>query len=145
MSLAASQLLLAVMGGAAIAGERADRSAEILAYLPAGRMRRLIFKLAIVATTAATGWAVYFLMGHFVYSAYSGAVSPAPRRIRNVFPLTVRRRRDRSHDVRRGLVVVGIPSESRPGDHRRRYPPLLLWGIVLITAGPILFEYEYFR
>ena len=40
-SIVISQLTLALLGGNAIAGERADRSAEFLAYLPVSRWRRL--------------------------------------------------------------------------------------------------------
>ena len=51
-----SQLTLALLGGNVIAGERADRSAEFLAYLPISRARALAAKLTLVASTAALIW-----------------------------------------------------------------------------------------
>ncbi|NQT12950.1 MAG: ABC transporter permease subunit [Planctomycetes bacterium] len=51
-----SQLTLALLGGNVIAGERADRSAEFLAYLPISRGRVLAGKLALVASTVALIW-----------------------------------------------------------------------------------------
>ena len=38
------RLTCALLGGNAIAGERSDRSAEFMAYLPVSRLRRLISK-----------------------------------------------------------------------------------------------------
>ena len=56
--LALSQLTLALLGGNAIAGERADRSAEFMAYLPVSRLSRLICKLGLAAVTAMVIWGV---------------------------------------------------------------------------------------
>ena len=55
-SLALSQLTLALLGGNAIACERADRSAEFLAYLPLARSRILAGKLVLALATAALIW-----------------------------------------------------------------------------------------
>jgi ABC-type transport system involved in multi-copper enzyme maturation permease subunit len=52
------QLTVALLGGNAIAGERADRSAEFMAYLPLSRPRRLASKLILIVTTMAVLWAV---------------------------------------------------------------------------------------
>jgi ABC-type transport system involved in multi-copper enzyme maturation permease subunit len=57
-SYAASQLTVALLGGYAIAGERADRSAEFLAYLPVSRARRLASKLILAAVVTAFIWAI---------------------------------------------------------------------------------------
>jgi len=51
-----SQLTLALLGGNVIAGERVDRSAEFLAYLPISRARALAGKLTLVASTVALIW-----------------------------------------------------------------------------------------
>jgi len=55
-SLMLSQFTLALLGGNAIACERADRSAEFLAYLPVARTRILAGKMALPLVTAATIW-----------------------------------------------------------------------------------------
>ena len=55
-SLALSQFTLALLGGNAIAGERADRSAEFLAYLPLSRQRRLAAKLCLALAAVALIW-----------------------------------------------------------------------------------------
>jgi len=55
-SVGISQLTLALLGGNVIAGERVDRSAEFLAYLPISRARALASKLALVALTVALVW-----------------------------------------------------------------------------------------
>ncbi len=57
-SVVLSQLTLAFLGGNAIAGERADRSAEFIAYLPLSRPRRLAGKLSLTLATAALFWGV---------------------------------------------------------------------------------------
>ena len=44
-SIAISQLTVLILGANAIAGERADRSAEYMVYLPVSRSRRLLAKL----------------------------------------------------------------------------------------------------
>ncbi len=55
-SLVFSQLTLALLGGHAIACERADRSAEFLAYLPVARSRILAGKLAVALAAVAIIW-----------------------------------------------------------------------------------------
>lgn len=51
-----SQLVVAVIAGNAIAGERVDRSAEFLASLPIARGRILISKLALALAVTAVIW-----------------------------------------------------------------------------------------
>ncbi len=55
-SLAISQLALALIGGNAIAGERADRSAEFQAYLPISRKKILVGKMLLALAIAAAIW-----------------------------------------------------------------------------------------
>jgi ABC-type transport system involved in multi-copper enzyme maturation permease subunit len=66
-SLTVSQLLVAVIGGNAIAGERADRSAEFLASLPITRKKilasKLLLSLAIVAVIWVTDVAALLYLG----------------------------------------------------------------------------------
>jgi ABC-type transport system involved in multi-copper enzyme maturation permease subunit len=57
-SLCLSQLTLVTLAGNAIAAERADRSAEFLAYLPPSRTRILASKALLVTLTAGVIWAV---------------------------------------------------------------------------------------
>ena len=57
-SLVFSQVTMACVGGNAIAGERADRSAEFLAYLPLSRPLRLVNKLSLALVTAVLLWGV---------------------------------------------------------------------------------------
>ncbi|TWT44001.1 ABC-2 family transporter protein [Phycisphaerae bacterium RAS1] len=57
-SLLISILLMSVLAGNAFAGERADRSAEFLAILPASRLRLLASKLAVSLPAAAAFWIV---------------------------------------------------------------------------------------
>ena len=53
-----SQLAIAFLGGNAIAGERADRSAEFLSYLPISRTDRLLSKLLFAAIGIALIWGI---------------------------------------------------------------------------------------
>jgi ABC-type transport system involved in multi-copper enzyme maturation permease subunit len=55
-SLGLLQLMMAFIGGNAIAGERLDRSAEFLAYLPVSRGRLLASKLLVVLGLVALIW-----------------------------------------------------------------------------------------
>ena len=57
-SLAISQVALAKIGGQAIAGERADRSAEFQVYLPLTRQKILAAKLLLVLAIAAVIWLI---------------------------------------------------------------------------------------
>ena len=58
LSLFVSQLLVAVIGGNAFAGERADRSAEFLVSLPVTRGRIVASKVLFAVTIIATVWLV---------------------------------------------------------------------------------------
>ena len=60
-SIILSQLTVLLLGGNAIAGERADRSAEYMAYLPVSRRRRLASKLSLVLSAVVGIW-VYNLL-----------------------------------------------------------------------------------
>ena len=53
-------LTVAMLAGNAIAGERADRSAEFVAYLPLARWHRLASKLILFLITFIAIWAVTF-------------------------------------------------------------------------------------
>ena len=55
-SLGLSNMTAALLGGNAIAGERADRSAEFLAYLPVSRLRLFVGKLSLAAATTVVIW-----------------------------------------------------------------------------------------
>jgi ABC-type transport system involved in multi-copper enzyme maturation permease subunit len=57
-SMALSQLTLAVLAGNSIAAERADRSAEFLAYLPPSRKQILASKLLLALLAVGAVWAV---------------------------------------------------------------------------------------
>jgi ABC-type transport system involved in multi-copper enzyme maturation permease subunit len=61
-SLCLSQLTLVLLAGNAFAGERADRSAEFLVYLPIARSRRLLGKLILAGLTAAVIWGLNLLV-----------------------------------------------------------------------------------
>ena len=56
-SLAFLQLAFALLGGNSIAGERMDRSAEFLAYLPVSRGRILASKLLVALVAVPLGMA----------------------------------------------------------------------------------------
>ena len=55
-SLALLQLAFALLGGNSIAGERIDRSAEFLAYLPVSRGRLLASKLLVALAAVPLVW-----------------------------------------------------------------------------------------
>ena len=61
-SIILSVLTLTFLGGNAIAGERADRSTEFLAYLPVSRLRRLAAKLVLTLSTAVSIWGANLLV-----------------------------------------------------------------------------------
>ena len=65
-SVVLSQLTLALLGGHVIACERADRSAEFLAYLPLSRARILASKITLALVTAALIWGPNLLILRFV-------------------------------------------------------------------------------
>ncbi len=55
-SLVLAQIIAALLGGNAMAGERSDRSAEFMAYLPSSRARRLGSKLCLAFLITAFVW-----------------------------------------------------------------------------------------
>ena len=57
-SFVATQVVLAILGGNSIAGERADRSAEFMAYLPVSRTRRLRAKWTLALSLLIVSWGV---------------------------------------------------------------------------------------
>ena len=68
-SLGLSQLTLVTLAGNAIAAERADRSAEFLAYLPPSRLRILASKALLALLAAAVIWAVNLIVADIVAPA----------------------------------------------------------------------------
>ena len=78
VSLCLSQLALVTLAGNSIAAERADRSAEFLAYLPPSRVRVLASKVLLVLLVAAVTWAVNLFIADVVAPALgTPAVIPA--------------------------------------------------------------------
>lgn len=73
ISSACSLLSIVLLGGNAIAGERADRSAEFLAYLPPSRGMILVSKV-IVAVGVATGVWLFNLAVIYVLAPMTGPV-----------------------------------------------------------------------
>jgi ABC-type transport system involved in multi-copper enzyme maturation permease subunit len=61
-SLVIAQLTVALLAGNAMAGERADRSAEFIAYLPVPRTRRLVSKLSLAFAATAVIWGANLLV-----------------------------------------------------------------------------------
>ena len=59
-----SEMTVALLAGNALAGERADRSAEFVAYLPWRRISTFACKLVLPALTAAIGFVVYVWCAH---------------------------------------------------------------------------------
>ena len=57
-SLVISQITIAFLGGNAFAGERSDRTAEFLAFLPISRNQRLFSKLLFASIVAALIWGI---------------------------------------------------------------------------------------
>ena len=72
-SLILSQLIVGVLGGNAIAGERADRSAEFVAYLPLSRPRRLAGKLSLAFCAAVSIWGPNLLILLTLLSSFPNA------------------------------------------------------------------------
>lgn len=66
---------LAILGGHAIAGERADRSAEFFTYLPVPRWKVVISKLTIPLITALTIFGVN-LLAYLLVTRYSNTRVP---------------------------------------------------------------------
>ncbi len=78
-SLVISQLTVALLGGHAIACERADRSAEFLAYLPVARSRILAGKLAVALGATAITWILNLLIIVLTYSVLMPLVASSAR------------------------------------------------------------------
>lgn len=72
-SLSLSQLTLALLGGNTIACERADRSAEFLAYLPPSRAKILASKALLALVLAAVVWGTNLLAAEVLAPALSDA------------------------------------------------------------------------
>jgi ABC-type transport system involved in multi-copper enzyme maturation permease subunit len=70
-SLSLSLLTLVLLAGNAFAGERADRSAEFLAYLPPSRARVLISKALLAFLVATVIWVFNLLVAEGVVPALS--------------------------------------------------------------------------
>jgi len=75
-SMALGQLTLGLLGGNAIAGERVDRSAEFLAYLPLSKARILSAKIALAAATAAVIWLLNFVVLLALYAGFEEGATP---------------------------------------------------------------------
>ncbi|NLE37576.1 MAG: ABC transporter permease subunit [Pirellulaceae bacterium] len=67
-----THVILALLGGNSIAGERGDRSAEFLATLPLSRRRNLASKLVLGPLAVAVIWGVNLLIFLFVSGASPG-------------------------------------------------------------------------
>ena len=67
-----THVILALLGGNAIAGERVDRSAEFLATLPLSRRRNLASKLVLSPLAFAVIWGVNLLIFLFVSGSSPG-------------------------------------------------------------------------
>lgn len=76
-SLALSLLTIAMLGGNAIAAERADRSAEFLAYLPPSRWRVLISKMILAGLAGSVIWGVNLLVIYGLALHMTGAAQMA--------------------------------------------------------------------
>lgn len=99
-SLFLCQLTVALLGGNAIAGERADRSAEFIAYLPLPRTRLLGSKLILAFSAAALIWGINLLVLWILVSLapqFRSGPSLSPK-----IPLTL------SYVAITGLVFYGV-------------------------------------
>ena len=87
-SMIFSQLTLCLLGGHAIAGERADRSAEFLASLPISRTRTVAGKLGLALLAAVLIWVPNLLISQLVTLGASGGASLEIATIRETQHLT---------------------------------------------------------
>jgi ABC-type transport system involved in multi-copper enzyme maturation permease subunit len=62
VSYALSQITIALLGGHIFAGERGDRSAEFMAYVPVSKNRRLLSKLSLTTIVTALVWSINLLV-----------------------------------------------------------------------------------
>lgn len=74
-SLIISQLTILLLAGNIIAGERRDRSAEFLAYLPPPRSTILTSKALLSLVVAVVIWGVYLLMAEVAIPAIQAEAS----------------------------------------------------------------------
>lgn len=86
-SLAISQLSMALIGGNAISGERADRSAEFSHSLPITRRKLLASKLLLALAIAATVWLVNAAVLWCLIDDLIGEASVSQSRYQEVFML----------------------------------------------------------
>ncbi len=77
VSVGLSLITIAMLGGNAIAAERADRSAEFLAYLPVSRKSILLSKALIAVPTALVIWMVNLVLLFWVTPCIAEGVSAA--------------------------------------------------------------------
>lgn len=78
-SLGISQLTVAVLGGNAIAGERLDRSAEFMIYLPWKRAARVFSKLLLAAIAVLIIWIpniAVMMVSRMINSPFKTAFNP---------------------------------------------------------------------
>ena len=75
-SLIISQLTLALLGGHAIASERADRSAEFLAYLPLSRAKHLAGKTILSLAVFVLIWIPNLLILRLAVSGFTKPIAP---------------------------------------------------------------------
>jgi len=75
-SLGLSVFTLAMLGGNAIAAERADRSAEFLAYLPVARWSVIVSKSLIAIAAGAAIWGVNLFILFFVAPRFEFSYIP---------------------------------------------------------------------
>ncbi len=68
-SLALSQLTVALLAGNAMAGERADRSAECMAHVPVSRPKRMAATLILAGCAAAVIWSFSSIMASLILGA----------------------------------------------------------------------------
>jgi ABC-type transport system involved in multi-copper enzyme maturation permease subunit len=74
-SLAAQLVPIVMLGGCAFASERADRSAEFLAYLPASRWEKVVSKAAVGIGIGLFVWGVNLTIA-YVVAPQCGTVTP---------------------------------------------------------------------
>ena len=77
----AAQLLIALLAGNAIAGERADRSAEFIAYLPLSRRRIVASKVLFALLVFTPVWCVTRVVIDNAYLPAPGYVSGSPAHV----------------------------------------------------------------
>ena len=85
-SIGLSQIAIALIGGYAIAGERADRSAEFQAYLPIPRYKTLAAKLLLTLIMTAVIWLPNLAVCCTLEYSFGGNnLQPSPMAIMHAF------------------------------------------------------------